>query len=122
MPTRSTPDPFAAKVGGRIRSLRHEKGLTLAQLAQRSGVPTAHLSYIERGFVVIEVGTVAKLAHGLAVQMFDLLTFPEEDDFQRFVDLMRHSSPEELAQLERKLESLSKRGARRRRERNDPPK
>jgi transcriptional regulator with XRE-family HTH domain len=123
MPTRRTkPDPFLAKVGRRIRALRDEKGLTPAELSKKSGVRTSRLLKIERGEIRITIDTVAKLANGLAVEMFDLVTFPEEDDVQRLVDLTRHLSPEQLDALQRKLESLPKRSVRRRRKRDDSPK
>jgi transcriptional regulator with XRE-family HTH domain len=116
MPSRRTkPDPFLAKVGRRIRALRDEKGLTPAELSKKSGVRTSRLLKIERGEIRITIDTVAKLANGLAVEMFDVLTFPEEDDLQRLVDLTRHLSPEQLDALQRKLESLPKRSVRRRR-------
>jgi transcriptional regulator with XRE-family HTH domain len=67
----------------------------------RSGVRTSRLSKIERGEIRITIDTVAKVAHGLAVGMLDVLTFPEEDDVQRWVDLTRHLSPEQLEVLQR---------------------
>jgi transcriptional regulator with XRE-family HTH domain len=39
----------AAALGPAIRRLRREKGLTLAQLAERSGLSIGHLSQVERG-------------------------------------------------------------------------
>src|SRR5690349_7971602 len=38
MPRRATPEPFALQVGTRIRALRHEKGLSLAALADASAL------------------------------------------------------------------------------------
>ena len=69
MPTRRIADPFAQKIGARIRDLRLEKGKSLAALAEASDVPTGHLSNIERGYVIMNVGTLGRIARGLGVGM-----------------------------------------------------
>ena len=45
----ATEEDAAASLGPAIRRLRQEKGLTLAQLAERSGLSIGHLSQVERG-------------------------------------------------------------------------
>lgn len=42
-------DLLRERVGRALRELRHERGLTLEQLAREAGVSRSHLSDIERG-------------------------------------------------------------------------
>lgn len=73
MPTRRIADPFAKKIGARIRDMRLEQGKSLAALAEASDVSTGHLSNIERGYVVMNVGTLGRIARGLGVGMGELV-------------------------------------------------
>jgi transcriptional regulator with XRE-family HTH domain len=107
MPIRSTPHPLAVSVGQRIRALRHEKGLTLAALAEQSAIGARHLSSVERGVVVIQLGTARKIAQGLQVRLLDLFIFPDQDDRQRLIDAMRHASAHEMALLKTQIDRLS---------------
>lgn len=72
MPTRRIADPFAQKIGARIRDLRLEQGKTLDAMELACGVSKGHLSSIERGYVMMNVDTLWKIAKGLGVGM-DLL-------------------------------------------------
>ncbi|HRI71742.1 MAG TPA: helix-turn-helix transcriptional regulator [Polyangium sp.] len=74
MPTRRIADPFAKKIGARIRDLRLDRGKSLAALAEASDVSTGHLSTIERGYVLMNVGTLGRIAKGLGVGMGELFT------------------------------------------------
>ena len=107
MPRRSTSDPFAAMVGQRVQTLRHEKKLTLDQLAQKTGIPKGHLSSLENGRVVMRLHTAEKLAKGLDLKLLDIFTFPEQDNRQRLVDAMRNAPPHELAALEQQFRRLT---------------
>ena len=40
---------FAQHVGGRIRRRRHERGMTLRELGEATGINYAHLSEVENG-------------------------------------------------------------------------
>ena len=73
MPTRRIADPFAKKIGARIRDLRLEKGKSLAALAEASDVSTGHLSCIERGYVLMNVATLGRIARGLGVEPVEIL-------------------------------------------------
>ena len=81
MPTRKIADPFAKKIGARIRDLRLEQGKSLAALAEASDVSTGHLSCIERGYVIMNVNTLWKIARGLGVPLFEVVSGLE--DMQR---------------------------------------
>ncbi len=89
MPRRSTPEPVAAKVGARIRDLRQERGMSLAALADESGLSKGHMSSVERGLVLITVGTVVSAAKALSVPPFVLLMFPEEEPLAAVVEHVR---------------------------------
>ena len=107
MPRRPTPDPLAAMVARRIQTLRHEKALTLSELAQRSEMSKGHLSNVERGLVVVDIRTLQKLARGLDVRLHDLLIFPEEERLLRFIDALRNAPPGALPALENTLNQFS---------------
>ncbi len=89
MPRRPTPEPVAAKVGARIRDLRQERGLSLAALADASGLSKGHMSSVERGLVLITVGTVVAAAKALNVPPFVLVMFPEEDPLAAVLEHVR---------------------------------
>jgi transcriptional regulator with XRE-family HTH domain len=69
MPIRRTADPLAQQIGARIRDLRLTQGKSLDTIAAVCGISKGHLSSIERGYVMINVGTLAKIARGLGVDM-----------------------------------------------------
>lgn len=79
LPTRKIADPFAKKIGARIRDLRLEQGKSLDALEKACGVSKGHLSSIERGYVVMNVDTLWRIARGLGVGMVELVV--ELDDF-----------------------------------------
>lgn len=79
MPSRRTPDPFAAQLGARIRRLRKEKQMSLQQLARASGLSRGHLSDIERGKVIMTVGTLGSVAGALEVPAFILCLIPKDE-------------------------------------------
>jgi transcriptional regulator with XRE-family HTH domain len=52
--------------GERLRQLREEKGLSMRQLAERSGVDVGVVSRVERGqYKPPKIGTIEKLARAL---------------------------------------------------------
>jgi transcriptional regulator with XRE-family HTH domain len=103
MPRRTTPSPFALKVGTRIRELRMEREMSLAQVADASSVSKGHLSSIEHGLAAITIETIDKVARGLGLLPMDLLTFPGEDVRADVGDLVRSLPGGELSKLRREL-------------------
>ena len=89
MPRRLIPDPIAAKVGARIRELRKERGMSLVELADAAGLSRGHLSSVERGLVLITVGTVVATARALGIPPFVLAMFPDDDPFSAVIELVR---------------------------------
>ncbi|MDX2054009.1 MAG: helix-turn-helix transcriptional regulator [Polyangiaceae bacterium] len=90
MPRRDSADPIGAKLGRRIRVLREEQGLTQEKLAYEAGLKSkGHLSGIEKGLVLPTIQTLALLAERLGTELVDLVTFPEESERHRLIDLSR---------------------------------
>jgi transcriptional regulator with XRE-family HTH domain len=65
-PQTRTP-PARSAVGKRLRTLRQELGLTLSDVADRTGVSVSNLSKIERGDVSPSFDIVMRICHGLDV-------------------------------------------------------
>jgi transcriptional regulator with XRE-family HTH domain len=59
--------PESDELGARLRELRKDAGLTLAQLADRVGMSTSNVSKYENGRIVPSVAVVARLADALRV-------------------------------------------------------
>lgn len=55
------------KVGEKVKKLRKDAGLTLADLSRSSGLTAAGISYIERGLRSPKEETILKLATALNV-------------------------------------------------------
>lgn len=61
------------KLGRRIRSLRNERGIYQADLAEKAGISRITLSRIENGRMDPGFRIVAKLARALGVSLADLM-------------------------------------------------
>jgi transcriptional regulator with XRE-family HTH domain len=106
MPRRVIPEPIAALVGARIRELRIERGMSLAALADAAGLSKGHMSSVERGLVLITVGTVVATAEALDVPPFVLGTFPEEDPLSAVIEHIRASQGGDTIKAAAKLRKL----------------
>ena len=58
-------DDVIAGIGPKLRDLRQQKGLSLKQLAERSGVSAAAIHKIERSSMVPTIATLMRLASAL---------------------------------------------------------
>ena len=58
-------DEIVASIGPKVRRLRQQKGLSLQQLAERSGVSAAAIHKVERNGMVPTITTLIKLAAAL---------------------------------------------------------
>jgi transcriptional regulator with XRE-family HTH domain len=54
-------------VGARVRAIRNERGLTQAQLAERTHLSLNMIGYVERGIKFPSANTFAKLSKALKV-------------------------------------------------------
>lgn len=86
-------------VGGRVRTLRQSKGLTLDRLSEISGVSRSALSKIEKSQVSPTVEILAKVARGLDVDLCSLLSLKQEDQpvGRRAVTFQKDAKPTENA-------------------------
>ncbi len=62
-------EKLASEIGQRIRALRQEKGLTIKQLANRTGLSLSLISKIELGDSSASISTLRKLASALKVHI-----------------------------------------------------
>jgi XRE family transcriptional regulator, regulator of sulfur utilization len=67
----------APEVGSRVRALRDAMGLSLRDLAARSGVSAPMLSQVERGETSPTLAVAAKIAAGLELTLSQLLRLDE---------------------------------------------
>ncbi|HEX2392884.1 MAG TPA: XRE family transcriptional regulator [Solirubrobacterales bacterium] len=74
--TTATTDP-SPTVGPRVKALRDAMGLSLRDLAERSGVSAPMLSQVERGETSPTLASAAKIAAGLELTLSRLLRLDE---------------------------------------------
>jgi transcriptional regulator with XRE-family HTH domain len=70
-------DAGMVSVGARVRALRDAMGLSLRDLAERSGVSAPMLSQVERGETSPTLAVAAKIAAGLDLTLSQLLRLDE---------------------------------------------
>lgn len=70
----ASPEYPAERLGETLRRVRRARHLTLAALAERSGVSRSMLSEIERGSVNPTVGVLWNLTFALGIEIGDLLS------------------------------------------------
>ncbi len=66
---------FLKNIGGRIKSIRAEKNITLKDLAYTIGMEPSNLSVIENGKSNPQILTYAKIASALNVDIKELFLF-----------------------------------------------
>ncbi len=71
------PDDHAISIGPRVKALREAGGLSLRDLAQRSGVSAPMLSQVERGETSPTLAVAARIASGLELSLSQLLRLDE---------------------------------------------
>jgi transcriptional regulator with XRE-family HTH domain len=104
MPRRTYTTPFTLAFGERMRSLRHELGISLRELSIASGISKGHLSSIEQGFAAITTETIERIAAGLDLPPMMLFAFPEKDPCVVIMDLVRQLPRTRVKKLRRILE------------------
>jgi transcriptional regulator with XRE-family HTH domain len=76
-PAAPDTDAAAGAIGARVHSLREAMGLSLRDLAERSGVSAPMLSQVERGETSPTLAVAAKVAGGLELTLSQLLRLDE---------------------------------------------
>lgn len=77
-------------MGGRLRSLRHRRGLTIEQVASATGLTKGFISQLERDMATPSLSSLARISDALGVRMGDVFHTPARDD----VRLIRKSERE----------------------------
>ena len=77
--TNGTAVTTETAVGSRVKSLREAMGLSLRDLAERSGVSAPMLSQVERGETSPTLAVAAKIAAGLELTLSQLLRLDEAE-------------------------------------------
>jgi transcriptional regulator with XRE-family HTH domain len=97
VPRRSTPDPFAAAIGQRVRALREARGWRLEQLAWSGGRSSkGHLSDLENGRLMPTIASLRGVAHQLGVDVVDLLVDPKQSLRHQLIAASAHLPPATL--------------------------
>ena len=65
--------PEAEKFGAVVRKLREVRGLTQDQLAERAGVSSTYIGFVERGDNVPTLTIILQIASALKVRCAELL-------------------------------------------------
>src|SRR2546430_11271957 len=78
MPTETAESNGSQPVGPRVRALREAEGLSLRDLADRSGVSAPMLSQVERGETSPTLAVAARIAAGLELRLSQLLRLDED--------------------------------------------
>ena len=97
-------EPGLDGLGGRLREFRRRRGLTLDDVASRSGITLGSLSQIERGLTVPPRPTLARVAAQLDIPIARLLQSDAVSPYgsvshgerRRFADLEEHLVPKQL--------------------------
>lgn len=63
------------RLGRKIQKIRQEQGFTQEKLAEKVGVSTTWMGYIETGYRRPNLKMVYKIAHALGVNVKDLFPF-----------------------------------------------
>ena len=90
-------------VGVRIRALREAMGLSLRDLAQRSGVSAPMLSQVERGETSPTLAVAARIAAGLELTLSQLLRLDED----RHVVVVRRGEGRKRRRAGHRVEELT---------------
>ncbi len=89
--TESRQEEVARKLGGRMRDLRLERKMSLAQLQKLGGLTPSQMSSVERGRVQVTLGTVVAVAKALEMPTFMVLLLPDEDSLSAVLEEIRQA-------------------------------
>ncbi|WP_127599992.1 helix-turn-helix domain-containing protein [Nitratireductor alexandrii] len=73
-PKRMEPADRRVRMGERLREIRHERGLTLAEVAKSSRLAVSTVSKVERGLMALTYDRFSQLADGLGVDVSALFS------------------------------------------------
>ncbi|MFE0756472.1 cupin domain-containing protein [Inquilinus sp. NPDC058860] len=73
----AAPDDPGIDIGGRLRRLREEHGLSQRELARRAGVSNATVSLIEQNRASPSIGSLKRVLDGLPLSLAEFFALPE---------------------------------------------
>src|SRR5215831_1496924 len=82
MSNQFSPDKSQARPGAALKALRIKHGWTLAEVSQRTGLPTSTLSKIENDKVSLSFDKLARLSSGLQIDIASLFRGANGEDAQ----------------------------------------
>lgn len=68
------------QLGKRIQSIREKRGLTQEQLEEKTGINAKYISTVECGQRNVTINTLAKIADGLNIELYELFLFSYDFD------------------------------------------
>ncbi len=75
----AAPDKSSQRLGARVRELRRERGLTLVQLAEATGLSHPFLSQVERGLANFSLPSLRRIAVALETSPVELMAASETE-------------------------------------------
>src|SRR5215475_1795576 len=69
----SAVDAGEIRVGARLRARRLERGLTMAEIAQRTGLTTGFISQLERDLTSASLSSLYRICAALEIRVGDLI-------------------------------------------------
>jgi transcriptional regulator with XRE-family HTH domain len=96
---RTTPNETRQRIGPAIRRLRQQRGLSLSDLADSTGISVSYLSRLEKGRSVPSFTLLSRLGHELGVDIgFFVETEREAESVDRLLEnsLARTTIPAEV--------------------------
>jgi transcriptional regulator with XRE-family HTH domain len=84
-------EEVARKLGARMRDLRLERRMSLAQMQKCGGLTPSQMSSVERGHVQMTLGTVVSVARALQMPTFMVLLLPDEDPLAAVIEEIRQA-------------------------------
>jgi transcriptional regulator with XRE-family HTH domain len=75
-----TSNAFVAAIGNRLRILRHERRMTLLELAAATDLSPSTLSLVERGRTTPSIHSIIAIANALNVTISDLISTDQSDE------------------------------------------
>lgn len=98
----------------RLKYLRVESKMTQEALANRSKLATGFISDLERGQKIPSLVTLDRLAHGLGIDVAELVRFSNnpmegdrhQDDLILLIRILQKMSPLEIKRVRKVIESM----------------
>ena len=81
------------EIGKKIKTLRKQKGLTQAELAEKINVDSKYISRLETGISVASIATMIKISKALDIQLSDIFVVESEQEKNKIIELINLKLP-----------------------------